>query len=76
MSAAPVPTVKIASNIGLAQRKPGWIDFDAGAVLDQGLDAATGALLHHVADIASATPTATERNDEREIALWKRGVTL
>jgi altronate hydrolase len=72
----PVPTVKIASNTALAERKPGWIDFDAGAVLDQGLEAATDALLHHVADIASGTPTAAERNDEREIALWKRGVTL
>ena len=26
---APAPTVKIASNSGLAARKPGWIDFDA-----------------------------------------------
>jgi altronate hydrolase len=72
----PVPTVKIASNTALAQRKPGWIDFDAGAVLDHGLDAASNALFHHIADIASGTPTAAERNDEREIGLWKRGVTL
>ena len=31
---APAPTVKIASNSGLAARKPGWIDFDAGPVAD------------------------------------------
>ncbi|WP_420138973.1 UxaA family hydrolase, partial [Sphingomonas sp.] len=30
----PVPTIKIASNSDLAARKPGWIDFDAGQVLD------------------------------------------
>ncbi|UYY60030.1 UxaA family hydrolase [Sphingomonas sp. S2-65] len=72
----PVPTVKIASNTALAARKPGWIDFDAGAVLDQGLDATTDALLARIAQIASGTPTAAERNEEREIALWKRGVTL
>ena len=72
----PVPTVKIASNSDLAARKPGWIDFDAGAVLDQGLDATTDALLARIAQIASGTPTAAERNEEREIALWKRGVTL
>ena len=72
----PAPTVKIASNTGLAQRKPGWIDFDAGQVLDTGLDAAAEALLARVLAIASGEPTAAERNGEREIALWKRGVTL
>ena len=35
----PVPTLKIASNTPLAERKPGWIDFDAGSVLAEGLDA-------------------------------------
>jgi len=32
--------------------------------------------LQRIADIASGTPTAAERNGEREIAIWKRGVTL
>ncbi|WP_404338239.1 UxaA family hydrolase [Sphingomonas sp. MMS12-HWE2-04] len=72
----PVPTIKIASNSALAQRKPGWIDFDAGAVLDSGMDDAAGALLECVTAVASGRETAAERNDEREIALWKRGVTL
>ena len=45
----PVPTVKIASNSALAAAKPGWIDFDAGRVLADGLDPAATALL---ADIA------------------------
>ena len=31
--ASPVPTVKISSNTALAQKKRGWIDFDAGALL-------------------------------------------
>ena len=30
----PVPTLKIASNSALATKKPRWIDFDAGTVLD------------------------------------------
>ncbi|WP_137862122.1 MULTISPECIES: altronate dehydratase family protein [unclassified Sphingomonas] len=72
----PVPTIKIASNSDLAARKPGWIDFDAGQVLDQGMDAAAGALLETIAAIASGRETAAERNGEREIAIWKRGVTL
>ncbi len=72
----PVPTVKIASNSDLAARKPRWIDFDAGAVLDQGFAAAEAMLIDRICAIASGAPTAAETNDEREIAIWKRGVTL
>jgi altronate hydrolase len=72
----PVPTVKIASNSELAGRKPGWIDFDAGEVLTHGFDAATSSLLGRMVAIASGESTAAERSGEREIAIWKRGVTL
>jgi len=72
----PVPTVKIATNHALATRKPGWIDFDAGVVLDDGFDAAEAALIERVCAHASGEQTAAERNGEREIAIWKRGVTL
>ncbi|HEY0445235.1 MAG TPA: altronate dehydratase family protein [Allosphingosinicella sp.] len=72
----PVPTVKIASNSALADRKKNWIDFDAGRVLAQGLDTAADDLLERVAAIASGETSAAERNGEREIAIWKRGVTL
>jgi len=72
----PVPTVKIASNSDLAARKPGWIDFDAGMVLDEGFEAMEAALTERLCAIASGEPTAAERNGEREIAIWKRGVTL
>jgi altronate hydrolase len=72
----PVPTIKIASNHDLATRKPGWIDFDAGRVLEDGMESAADALLEAIAAIASGRETAAERNGEREIAIWKRGVTL
>lgn len=72
----PVPTVKIASNSDLAMRKPGWIDFDAGAVLTDGTEVTADALLARVCAIASGQATAAENNGEREIAIWKRGVTL
>jgi altronate hydrolase len=72
----PVPTVKIASNSDLAQRKRGWIDFDAGQVLEDGIDDVADKLLNRVAAIASGQESAAERNGEREIAIWKRGVTL
>ena len=72
----PVPTVKIASNSALAERKKNWIDFDAGKVLDQGMDASSAELLALITKVASGDATAAERNGEREIAIWKRGVTL
>lgn len=72
----PVPTVKIASNSALAARKRGWIDFDAGRVLQHGLDPAAEALAARIAAIAGGEESAAERNGEREIAIWKRGVTL
>lgn len=31
-----VPTIKIASNSALFHRKPNWMDFNAGAVLERG----------------------------------------
>ena len=72
----PVPTVKIASNSALATRKRNWIDFDAGVVLAEGFDAGTADLLQKITRIASGEATRSERNGEREIAIWKRGVTL
>ncbi|PNB42819.1 altronate hydrolase, partial [Pseudomonas sp. FW305-130] len=54
----PVPTLKIASNSALATRKPGWIDFDAGEVLDHGFDAVAQALATRVCAIASGAATA------------------
>lgn len=73
----PAPTLKIASNTGLAERKPRWIDFDAGVVL-AGVEMAEAgeALMELVLATASGQPTRAEENGEREIALWKRGVTL
>lgn len=72
----PVPTIKISSNSDLATRKPAWIDFDAGMVLDRGFETMEAALTERLCAIASGEPTAAERNGEREIAIWKRGVTL
>ncbi len=73
----PVPTVKISSNTALAARKPRWIDFDAGRVLT-GLEPRIAAqkLLELVVATASGQPARNELNGEREIALWKSGVTL
>lgn len=73
----PAPTLKIASNSDLARRKPRWIDFDAGTLLEGGdQDTAAEALIQLVIDTASGRLTRAEENGEREIAIWKGGVTL
>jgi altronate hydrolase len=74
----PVPTVKISSNSEIAHKKPHWIDFDAGRLLDDAsaMDELTDDLFAYVLDVASGKQTNNERNDVREIAIWKEGVTL
>ena len=76
-SGFPVPTLKISSNSELATRKPGWIDFDAGTLL-QGVEPELAAdrLLDLVLATASGRHAHNEINGEREIAIWKQGVTL
>ena len=74
---APVPTVKIATNTALAQKKAGWIDFDAGVLLtDPDLDKYGQALLDTVIETADGKLTCSERNGYREISIFKDGVTL
>ncbi len=75
---APVPTIKIASNTTLAERKPHWIDFDAGRLLNEALsDSLVHELLNLALNVASGkTRTCNEQNQYREIAIFKDGVTL
>ncbi len=73
----PAPTLKISSNSALAKAKPRWIDFDAGTLLSgAGMDELSEELLKLVIDTASGRQTCAERNGERELAIWKTGVTL
>ena len=74
----PSPTIKISSNSEIAARKPHWIDFDAGSLLDGApAEDMADALMELILDVASGRKLA--RNEEhgyREIAIWKEGVTL
>ena len=75
----PVPTLKISSNTPIAEKKPHWIDFNAGALLDGAatLDALEDDLFALILDVASGRRLANnERHGYREIAIWKAGVTL
>jgi altronate hydrolase len=75
----PAPTVKIATNSPLADRKKNWIDFNAGPVADgtASLDELAAGLFDLILDIASGRKrTQSEINGYREISIWKDGVTL
>jgi len=74
----PVPTVKIASNSALAARKPTWIDYDAGAMLQPGQSVTEFAkeFFRYLVAVASGQQTRNEVYLNKEIAIWKNGVTL
>ncbi len=74
---APAPTVKIASNARLAAHKKNWIDFDASPLADGApIDGEARRLLRLVLDVASGAGTRNEARGERQIAIFKNGVTL
>lgn len=74
----PVPTVKISSNTPLAEKKPTWIDFDAGVVCETGDISACGAdLFDYVMALASGEiKTNNEKQNMKGISIFKDGVTL
>ena len=71
---APVPTIKIATNHNLAEKKANWIDFDASSMLD-GIDP-TEALLDYCIEIANGKEAKNEINKCEEISIFKDGVVL
>ena len=72
-----VPTIKISSNTRLFERKPRWIDFDAGPLLS-GVPRSVLAddLSALLCGTASGRRTRNEENHSGEIAIFKDGVTL
>ena len=72
-----VPTMKISTNTPLYEHKPGWIDFNAGVIVeDSTMDECAEAFRDYVLRVASGEPVNSERNSYREIAIFKTGVTL
>lgn len=66
---APVPTLKLATNSRLAQKKNNWIDFDAQANDEN-------ALFDLIVETVNGRQTKNEISSFREIAIFKNGVTL
>ncbi|WPU22544.1 altronate dehydratase family protein [Cedecea neteri] len=72
-----VPTLKIATNSELAAKKPHWIDFDAGRLLHGStMPELLAQFIETLVEKVNGEPTCNEKNDFRELALFKSGVTL
>ena len=66
---APVPTIKIATNSALAEKKKHWIDFDAQK-------GSCDELFDLIIQTANGKETKNEIDGYREIAIFKDGITL
>ena len=72
-----VPTLKISTNSPLAKKKPHWIDFDAGVLLDGAdMDSLSGDLMALCLAVANGKETKSEEKGFYDIAIFKNGVTL
>ena len=72
-----VPTMKIATNPTLAARKPNWIDFSAGQLIEgKSMDELLPEFIDKILSVASGEKARNEINDYREISIFKNGVTL
>ena len=66
-----IPTIKVATNTALAENKANWIDYDAMK------NPETEAFAEYILQVASGEKsTCNEKNNYREIAIFKSGVTL
>ena len=72
-----VPTMKIATNPTLAQRKPNWIDFSAGQLIEgKTMEQLLPEFIDKILNVASGEKARNEANGYREISIFKNGVTL
>ena len=72
-----VPTMKISTNSALAHNKPGWIDFNAGVIVEnEPMDKTCDRFIDYIIRVASGELVNNEKKGYREIAIFKTGVTL
>ena len=71
-----VPTLKVATNTTLFDRKGHWMDFNAGELLKEPMESILERFITKIIAVASGEETRNEQNDVREIAIFKNGVTL
>lgn len=72
-----VPTMKISTNSTLAKNKPGWIDFNAGVIVEnEPMEKTCERFIEYVIQVASGELVNNEKKGYKEIAIFKTGVTL
>lgn len=72
-----VPTMKISTNSNLYQKKPHWIDFDAGVLLTgKTMSDLLDDFIEKIIAVANGELVNAEQSDIHEIAIFKNGVTL
>ncbi|KUP31001.1 altronate hydrolase [Bacillus halotolerans] len=73
-----VPTVKVATNTQLYETKPHWIDFNAGLLAEDDVreEFVLREFIDYITKVASGELVNHEKNDFRELAIFKSGVTL
>ncbi|WP_026565418.1 UxaA family hydrolase [Bacillus sp. UNC41MFS5] len=73
-----VPTMKISTNTQIYETKPHWIDFNAGTLLEDHIsaDQVLNNFVDYIVNVASGEMVNNEKNDFREISIFKSGVTL
>lgn len=75
--ACPVPTVKIATNSTLAEKKSNWIDFNAGVLVEDGtMKEVEKEFFDYVLKVASGEKVCSEKAGFHDFAIFKQGVTL
>lgn len=75
------PTFRISSNTALAEKKPGWIDFDAGRITEMPEERDRTLLKEELYDkvleaVSGKYHTRNEKNGYYQIGILKDGVTL
>ncbi len=72
-----VPTMKISTNTPLYEKKPSWIDFNAGVLAqDEPMASVAQRFIDAVLAVAGGRRVNHEKHGIREIAIFKTGVTL
>ena len=67
----------MSTNTPLSVRKTGWIDFNAGVLVeDATMEEVSRAFIEKVLSVAGGAPVKSEESGFREIAIFKTGVTL
>ena len=72
-----VPTMKIATNTALFEKKKNWIDFNAGKLVEgTTMEDLVNELLNEIVTIAEGKKLKHELSGFKEIAIFKTGITL